>query len=143
MKKDSKKLYKPERSPYKGQLLTILFLILPPILLCAVFYSAFQLFQGRFGADYNWNSAKMFGCGISVLFHCMCWMTGAFKRDFRIVKARIKEFFADLLILPKLAFKGYWEDVKLNGIAFWIDFAIIALNLGIFIDALLTFLSNR
>lgn len=68
---------------------------------------------------------------------------GVFTEDFQAVKKRLKEFLANVVVSARLAFSCYWDDVKTLGLCFWIDFAVIALNAGIFIDAVLDYLTLR
>ncbi len=120
---------KNENSPYKGQLLTVLFLVGPPLILFLMFYAVFTTWQPRYSNELHLASAKMFGCGVGSLFHCCYWITGAFKKERRIVVDRLKELFADLPVSIKMAFTWYWDDLKTNGITYWIDVGIILLNL--------------
>ncbi len=133
----------PRKAPYHGQIFAVIFLILPSFLLTLMFYGVISLWQPRFGTEINFASAKMFGCGLGAVFHFGCWLMGAFKENFDVVKNRVKEFFLDLFISPGLAFRGYWDDIKTNGIAYWIDFSIIVLNIWLFIDAIRDFMILR
>ncbi len=134
---------KPEKSPYKGQLLVTFFLILPSVLLTALFYSAIVMYQSKYGFEFNFASAKILGCGCGIAFHMICFLTDLFKKSFQIVKTRLKEFFSFIIVSPKLAFALYWDDIKLNGVTFLIDFAVVVLNAWVFIDALIDFLAMR
>ena len=55
----------------------------------------------------------------------------------------MKEFGENIVVSARLAFSCYWEDVKSLGVAFWIDFAVVALNAWIFVDAILDYLALR
>ncbi len=114
---------------------------LPSLVLTGLFYLVIDQSQPQYGQELNWASAKIFGCGLGIIFHASCWLTGAFTEDFRAVKNRVKEFFANIVVSVSLAFTCYWEDVKAFGVAFWIDFAVVALNIGIFLDAVKDFLA--
>ncbi len=131
------------KSPYHGQLAVVLALILPPILLTAMFYGVITMWQPRFGVELNWISAKFLGCGVGVLFHLCCLIMGAFEEHFAVVRNRLKEFFSDLSISTSLAFEWYFKDIKENGIAFWIDLAAITANFAIFLDALIKFVKLK
>ncbi len=130
----------PKKSPYHGIWIFVPMLILPSVLLTLLFYAVISGSQVQFGNELNWASAKIFGCGLGALFHLSCMIVGAFSEDYKAVKTRVKEFFSYIFILPKVAFAGYWDDLKTLGVAFWIDFAIVAGNFAIFADALMTFL---
>ncbi len=130
----------PRKTPYQGLWIFILVLAAPSLILTAMFYTVISASQTQFSNELNWASAKIFGCGIGMIFHLSCWLVGAFSEDLKAVKLRVKEFFAYIFLSPKLAITGYWEDIKTLGVAFWIDFAVVALNFGIFADAVSDFL---
>lgn len=132
---------KSKKTPYEGLWVFLPMMILPSVAVTAVLYLAIAKWQPQYGWELNWASAKVFGCGVGILFHVSCWLLGAFAEDFRAVKTRLKEFFANLVVSPGLAFSCYWEDVKALGLAFWIDAAIIVLNACIFADALVDWLT--
>ncbi len=133
----------PKKSPYRGLWIFLIVMVLPSLVLTALFYWAISQWQPRYGAELNWATAKIFGCGCGILFHFACWLAGVFKEDLQAVKNRLKEFFANIVVSASLAFSCYWEDVKALGLAFWIDFAVIALNAGIFLDAILDYIALR
>ncbi len=133
----------PKNAPYHGQLLTIFFLLLPPSVLTLIFYFVIAIWQSDWGFELNFASAKIFGCGCGALFHFSCSLTGAFNEERAIVKNRVKEFFLDVFLSPKVAFTAYFDDIRSNGVAYWIDLSVILLNLSVFVGALLDFLSMR
>lgn len=132
-----------QKSPYKGLWIFIIMMILPSVALTFVLFAAINLFQARFGFDLNFATAKALGCGMGTLYHICCWLYGAFKEDFEAVKIRWKEFFFNLGISPRLAFKWYFEDLKVLGAAFWIDLAIVLGNLYICVDAVFDYIALR
>lgn len=132
-----------KKTPYKGLLIFLPMMVLPSILVTGVLYLAIMKWQPQFGLELNWATAKAIGCGCGVLFHFGCWLMGTFAEDFQAVKIRLKEFFTNIAVSARLAFSCYWEDIKTLGIVFWIDLAVIALNAGIFIDAILDYLTLR
>lgn len=134
---------KTKKAPYQELWIFIPILILPSLFITGLLYWVISMRQPQFGQDVNWATAKVFGCGAGVLFHLSCWLAGVFEDDLRAVKTRMKEFFANIVVSARLAFSCYWEDVKTLGLDFWIDFAVIALNAGVFIDALLDYLTLR
>ncbi len=132
----------PNKSSYHGQLFSTLILILPPVLLTALFFGTFSLYDRLHGnVELNWVSSKLFGCGLGIIFHISCWLMSAFKKDFQVVKNRVKEFFSDIVISPKLAFVWYWDDIKETGVAFWIDLAVIVANVWIFIASIFEYMA--
>lgn len=134
---------KTKQTPYQGLGIFLLIMLLPSVAITALMFAVISKWQPQYGWEVNWASAKVIGCGVGVLFHCICWMMGAFTEDFRAVKMRLKEFFANIIVSAELAFSCWWDDVKSLGMAFWIDCAIIALNMGVFVDALIDFLTLR
>ena len=67
----------------------------------------------------------MTGVGCGFLFQMGCVIAGLFKGTFKVVVARVKEFFSNLSVNFKFAIKYYWENIKSEGIVFWIYFLII------------------
>lgn len=130
-----------KKSPYNGFWIFLIMMVLPSVAFTGIFYAVIMKFQGNFGVNLNWTTAKIFGCGIGVIFHLGCWISGAFRKDINVVKARLKEFFSNIVISPKLAFKWYFDDLKTSGVAFWLDMAIVGINLYICIDAVLDYIS--
>lgn len=129
-------IFKPKKSPYQGLWAFILFMLLPSIVMSVIAYYAISRFQGQFGRDLNLASAKTVGFGLGICFHISCIIVGAFNEDFNAVKTRVKEFINNLTVSPKFALKWYWEDVKTLGLAFYIDLALLGLNVYVFADAL-------
>lgn len=134
---------KTDKSPYYGLWIFLPIMVLPSIVITWVLYLVIMKWQARFGQELNWASAKIFGCGCGVAFHIICWLTGVFEEDVQAVKKRLKEFSENIVVSMKLAFSCYWEDVKTLGLALWIDLAVIGLNVGIFLDAILDYLTLR
>ena len=136
-------IFKPKKSPYQGLWAFILFMLLPSIIMTLIAYGALSKWQGRFGEELNFASAKTIGFGLGILFQISCIMVGAFTEDFNAVKTRLKEFFSNLSASPRTAFKWYWEDVKTLGLAFYIDIALLGLNVYVFVDALTDYFALR
>ena len=133
----------PKKSPYHGMWAFAISMFLPSVVITAILYGAFVLYQPQFRQEMNWAAAKIFGCGCGILFHLGCWIAGVFAEDYKAVKERLKEFCENIIVSVRLAFCCYWEDVKTLGVAFWIDVAMIALNAGVFWDALRDYLAIR
>lgn len=118
-------------------------MVLPSIAITLILYAVIAKQQPQYGQELNWAAAKIFGCGCGILFHISCWLMGVFAEDFRAVKKRLKELCINLTVSFKLALSCYWDDVKTLGLAYWIDFAVVALNIYVFADALLDYLHMR
>jgi len=116
-------------------------MLLPSPLVTWTIYSLISQFQPQYTNELNFASAKVVGFGVGSIIHLCCWITGTFSQHIAVVKARFKELFADVTISVRLAMTWYWKDIKTNGVAFWIDFAVIVFNFWVFADALLDFLT--
>jgi hypothetical protein len=134
---------KSKKTPYQGMWVFAPMMLLPSIVITGVLYVVIAKQQPQFTQELNWASAKIFGFACGILFHIACWLTGAFSEDFQAVKKRLKEFGENIVVSPSLAFTCYWDDVKTLGLAFWIDVALVLLNAGIFVDAVLDFMTMR
>jgi len=134
---------KSKKTPYEGLWIFLPMMVLPSICITVLLYLVIAKWQPQFGFALNWATAKAIGCGCGILFHFSCWLMGVFAEDFRAVKNRLKEFFVNIVVSARLAFSCYWEDVKTLGLCFWIDFALVALNAGVFVDAILDYLTLR
>ena len=134
---------KSKQTPYEGWWIFLPMMVLPSVLITWLIYFVVSKWQPQYAGELNWATAKVFGCGSGMLFHFSCWLAGAFSDDFKAVKIRLKEFCDNIVVSFRLAFSCYWEDVKTLGLMYWIEVAIIGLNAGIFVDALLDFLALR
>ena len=134
---------KSKKTPYQGLWVFLPMMILPSVVITLLLYFVIAKWQGRFGQELNWATAKIFGCGCGIMFHISCWLMGVFTDDYMAVKLRMKEFSENIVVSAKLAFSCYWEDVKSLGLAFWIDVAVIVANAAIFVDAIVTYLVLR
>ncbi len=129
----------PKWSPYRGIVLHIFALVFPSVIMTWMFHAVIERWQPQFSAELNWASAKALGCGIGVIFHLSLFLFNQFWEPFGAVKNRVRDFFENLSISPKMAFSSYIQDIKDHGIVFWIYFAIISANFGIALDAFLDF----
>ena len=134
---------KSKETPYQGLWIFIPMMVLPSVALTWIFYLVIARWQPQYSVELNFASAKIFGCGCGMLFHFSCWLMGVFTEDFQAVKKRLKEFFENVVVSLSLAFTCYWEDVKTLGLAYWIDVALVGLNIGVFADAVLDFMTMR
>ena len=134
---------KSKKTPYEGLWVFIPMMILPSVIVTWITYVAIARWQPQFGEELNFTTAKIIGCGAGILFHASCWLMGVFKDDYIAMKTRLKEFCANIIISARIAFSCYWDDIKTLGLAFWIDVAIIGLNAGVFVDAILDYIALR
>ena len=132
-----------KKTPYQGLWIFIPLMFLPSVALSHIFFVVINRWQPQYSVEMNAAAAKMFGFACGILFHFSCWLTGMFKEDWQAVKLRWKEVAENIVVSLKLTLTCYWEDVKSLGLAFWIDVAMVALNVGIFVDALLDYLALR
>lgn len=129
------------KSPYYGVWQTCLLLIIVPIALFAGIYFIFEKYQ-NYSKIINCYGAMGIGFGVGSLFHISCIIAGLFKGLFSIVINRIAEFFSNLSISFKFAFKLYIEDLKTNGMVFWIYFVIVLLFIAFSIYGFIMYFSN-
>ena len=127
-------------SPHKGLVGTCIILILFPLAIYAIFYSAINHFQ-NLSEELNQYAAIGLGCGVGVLFHISCIIAGLFKGSFGVVVRRLGSFFVNWTISFKVAVKCYVEDLINEGFAFWPSFIIICANLVTAIYCLYKFFS--
>ena len=129
-----------EKSPYYGVWQSSLLLIMAPTLLTLILWVVINAFK-PIGKDENIYTAFMFGFGVGFIFQFTCAIAGLFKGTFKIVWDRTKEFFSNLSISVKFAFKYYFENLKEYGIVFWIYFDILALTLAVTVYFVIKFIS--
>ena len=116
------------KSPYKGVLLTSILLLTIPL----VFSFFIDLFMDS-KTLINRYTIFVFGFGFGILFQLSCIIAGIMKDAFAAVKARIYSFFEDVQISVKYAFEAYLDDIKVNGIVFWIYLSIMILTVVLFV----------
>ena len=134
---------KTKKTPYQGLWVFLPLMVLPSVVLTWLFWHVISMWQPQFGNELNWAAAKIFGCGCGIAYHIICWLTDVFTEDYLAMKSRMAELSENLKVSFKLALSCYWEDVKSLGLAIWIDYAVIGLNAGIFLDAVFDYLSIR
>ncbi len=128
------------KSPYHGMWASCSVMIIFPVGLYFLFTYYINEFQD-FPKAMNDATAQALGFGLGTLFHLSCAVCGAFRDSFRVVTKRLAEFFDNLTISVKFAFKGYWWNIKENGVAFWIYFVIMLVCFCICVDGLRDFLA--
>lgn len=112
------------RSPYKGVLGSSLILISVPVLLFLIVFLIVSKFSNQ-SSEVDLNFSLMIGVGCGFLFQLSCIIAGLTKGTFKVVTNRVKNFFSNLTINFKFANKYYWEDIRSEGIVFWIYFLIV------------------
>ena len=117
-----------EKSPYYGVLLSSILLISSPFVMYLFFLFIFTRFR-PYEVIANRYASISFGCLIAFLFQLSCAIAGLFKGTFKVVIVRLQEFFSNLSISFKFALKYYFENIKSEGIVFWIYFTILASTL--------------
>ena len=112
------------RSPYKGVFGSSLILTVVPILLFLFVLAVVKKFTNQpLSMDVNFSLMVGLGCGF--LFQLTCVLSGLMKGTFKVVINRVKNFFSNLTINFKFALKYYWDDIKSEGVVFWIYFLIL------------------
>lgn len=113
-----------EKSPYHGIVVSCIMLVVLPIIVTVLFNILFQKLE-NFNEDFNKSAAYAIGCGVGTLFHLICILNGLLKKPFNVVKERVSEFIEDFSISKKMAFRGWLDSVKHDGIVFWIYISIM------------------
>ncbi len=118
------------KSPYYGVFSSSIFLIGFTALMIFIFDLIFHKLAGLQGLERRY-SALCFGSLVGDMFYISCCIAGLLKGKFKVVVNRIKEFKENLAISFKFAIKYYWENIKEEGIAFWIYFIVIFANFAL------------
>lgn len=117
-----------EKSPYYGVVQSSILLAFAPIFSYFLFYLILYKFFPRGDLEMRYACVALGGL-IASLFQLSCALAGLFKGIFKVVVNRVKELLENLSISFKFAMKYYWENVKSEGIVFWIYFNIILLTI--------------
>lgn len=116
-----------DQSPYHGIVLSSCLLIGFSL----VFYGLFLLVFTKW-TDHPFNESNAmsmaFGFGTGTLFFLSCAISGLFKGTFKVVINRIGEFFGNLSVSVKIAFRYYIVNIKEYGVVFWIYFLIFVFD---------------
>ncbi len=129
-------MFDEKKPPYKGIFIVILILVLPSVFCTSLLFTVISKWQPEYGDEFNMLTAKLIGCGVGMVIHMMLWITGFFNDGIKVVKNRLGDFFSDIFVSPKIAFSWYWQDIKMNGVTLLIDMFFVAVNAGVFLDAL-------
>ena len=124
------------KSPYHGFWAIIFAMFFVTSLINFVVFTTVLRFGGR-NAELNMATSKLIGCGHSILFYLILFISGIFNHSMHIVFQRICEFFQNLSISFSFALKNYFWDMKHNGVAFLIYFLVMAVVTLVFVDGLL------
>ena len=89
---------KSKKTPYQGLWVFLPMMILPSVVITLLLYFVIAKWQGRFGQELNWATAKIFGCGCGIMFHISCWLMGVFTDDYMALKLRMKELSENLVV---------------------------------------------
>ncbi len=126
------------QSPYRGLLIMIVMLIIPPLACYGILSAALEQFS-PWGPKLDEITAQVIGAGLGVLFHLMVIVSGAITPAWYAVKYRIREFFENLIVGFGYACKSYWDDVRTDGITFTVFMIIMIANLLFALNALQEF----
>ena len=124
------------KSPYKGVFGTCLIMTVIPIALYFIVYLIVTKFTNQ-PKQLNVNFSLMIGVGCGFIFQLSCVLAGLLKGTFSVVINRVKEFFSNLTINFKFAIKYYWDDIKSEGVVFWIYFLLMGTTLTFFLIGLI------
>lgn len=116
------------KNPYKGMLVSIFFMCLPS---AALFFIIYMCAKNFYDSDYSFILAAAFGLLVGFLGHIMMCIMGLFKGEFKAVVKRIAHFFSNVKVSFKFALTFYWEDLKEDGINFWVFSSIILTNIAL------------
>ncbi|MBQ8554354.1 MAG: hypothetical protein IJ438_00640 [Clostridia bacterium] len=126
-----------KQPPYKGFAILCIMLVSVPAVLYAVTLAVLQTYQpSSNGLDEA--TARAIGLGLGMLFHLSCWVAGAFRDSFAVVKFRVSEFFENIAGGLGFALVCYWDDIKSDGVVFLACFLIMATNAVLCVDGWLT-----
>ena len=129
-----------EKSPYYGVWQSAVILTIVPIAVTLFFYWVIGKYSNMNDQQVLYSSIA-FGCGVAFLFQLMCIIAGLFKGTLKVVINRLKEFVSNLSISAKFAFTYYFENIKSEGIVFWIFFVIIGTTLFMTLFGVFSYIS--
>ena len=128
------------QSPYRGFLVIMALLILPPVLCWGLVNSLLEEFS-TWSEALDAATAKALGCGLGFLFHMICILCGALTDGWQALKYRIGEFIENLTIGVGYAFSSYWDDIRSDGVTFLLYGSVILANTILMADGLLDCIS--
>ena len=114
----------------KHECFTCLLLPLGTILFCFIIYLAFdKLSSGPEFANLYYGLA--FGCSTSFIFMLAFAVAGGLKNSFNIVVRRWMDFFESLQISFKYAVSEFFEQLKDEGMVFWLYILIMVVQVAV------------
>ena len=128
------------KSPYYGVWQSVLLLTFAPFIMFIFFKWVLHTYS-KMTPDQILYSLLAFGSGVAFIFQFSCVIAGLFKGTLKVVIARLKEFFGNLSISVKFAYKYYFENIKEEGVVFWIFFVIITTTLGVTLFGIFSYIS--
>ncbi len=108
------------KSPYHGMWVIASLLVAVPAAIFGIIFTVCNSEVIGRGGEEALSTAAFFSGLIGVLFDLMLLISGVFAPSFQVTKTRLKDFFADLSIGPKLAFKFYFSSMATDGVVFLI-----------------------
>lgn len=131
--------YDGRRKPiYYGVAGSLFLFTLFPTFVTLIFWSAFSRWS-RLSDEKVLFVSLAFGCLVAFLFELCCVLDGLLQGSLKVVFARMIEFFSNLSISFKFAVKSYFNNIKEEGMVFWIYFDTILLTSGISIFSFLKY----
>ncbi len=106
--------YGKNPKPYKGIGFFVVFLVLPPILIFALVYTRFTEYNDA-PQDVVISFSLLLSCIIGTLINLISIFRGLIEDLLRLSRERLKEFFDEVTITPKGAFKSYFFSFYHDG----------------------------
>ena len=108
-----------EKKKLSHTIFSFVILILVPIFFSLLLRFCFIRF-GDYEREIAINYGRGFGFCLGALYQLSCFIAGYLSDPFFVVFDRIKNFFGDLTISVRFAFKHYFSNLFEKGISFWI-----------------------
>ncbi len=128
-----------KKSPYHGIVLSCFLLIIVPIAMYFFMVLVFKKFDKNPHEELNTYTCIVLGVGVGFLFQLSCIFGGLFRGTFSVVVKRVVNFFDNLTISFRFAWKMYVDELKEDGVVFWIILIIILATLAVVIYGLIMF----
>ena len=107
-----------EKKKLSHTIFSLVILILVPIFFSLLLRFCFIRF-GDYEREIAINYGRGFGFCLGALYQLSCFIAGYLSDPFFVVFDRIKNFFGDLTISVRFAFKHYFSDLFEKGLSFW------------------------
>ena len=112
-----KSVFGTQKSPYAAVWIAALALIFLPMGLYRIFYAL--LMTQSFSKELNRAAAQVIAGAIGTMNGGIFLLCGGLGNSFQVVCSRVREFFLDLRVSPKKAFRWYFDSIRADGAAFW------------------------